>query len=78
MSFTEAERVFRPRPSITETKAHNTTMAVRAILDDEVAARERKTARLQIARLEREAADAASLTPPPPAKPGRRRTAKKS
>lgn len=77
MNLTEAERVFKPRPSITETKASRTTTVARAIMDEEVAARERKTARLQIARLERDAADAALPPPVLPVKSRRRSAAKK-
>ena len=78
MNLTEADRVFKPRPSITETKASRTTTVARAIMDEEVAARERKNVRLQIARLERDAADAALLPPALPLKPKRRAAAKKT
>jgi hypothetical protein len=77
MSLTEAERVFRPRPSQTEAKASKISNTVRAILDDEVEARERKTARLQIARLERELADVALLPAAPTVKPKRRAVTKR-
>lgn len=57
---------------MTETRASKASSATRAILGDEVIERERKTARLNIACLERELADAALLPPEPVAKPRRR------
>ena len=42
---------FQPKPSRSETKAEATDAAARAILDDEAARREAKTARLRAARL---------------------------
>ncbi|WP_252924444.1 hypothetical protein [Aliihoeflea sp. 40Bstr573] len=53
----------KPSPSA---KADITTAAARSIIDDEVTAREKKTARLQLLRMEKEAAEAKE---PAPAKP---------
>lgn len=57
MSRIEADRIFRPKPSAAETKMDHTTAAAHAIIDAEAAARKRKTARLQSARLEQKAAE---------------------
>lgn len=47
--------LFKPARTATESKADATTNAARAILEDEVARREAKTARLREARLAMEA-----------------------
>lgn len=43
--------LFKPKPSKSESKADTTTSVARAILDEEVAKREAKTAKLRAARL---------------------------
>lgn len=58
--------LFKPPKSKSETKADVTDNAARAIIDDEVARREAKTARLRRARL---AQEASSVSEPEPAKP---------
>lgn len=55
---------FKPKPTAIETKQDATTKIVRAMLDDEAAARDRKTERLRLARLAREAAEASKPAPP--------------
>ena len=52
--------LFRPKPSKAETKADITDHAARAIIGNEAALREAKTARLRQARLENEAKLAAA------------------
>ena len=65
--LTEAA-LFRPKPSKSESKAEATTNAARAILDDEVARREAKTAKLRAARLAMEEEQAAEASAKKPAK----------
>lgn len=61
-------QVFKPARSKSESKADTTTTAARAILGDEVAKREAKTAKLRAARLAMEEAQAAEAPAPKPAK----------
>lgn len=56
--ITEAA-LFKPKPSKSESKADTTTNVARAILDDETARREAKTAKLRAQRLAMEEAQAA-------------------
>ncbi len=71
----------KPSPA---TKAEITSAVARGIIDDEAAAREKKTARLQALRLEREAAEAeeaarlAAAAPAPKAKAKAKKTVKKA
>lgn len=74
-TITEAT-LFKSKPSKAESKADATSSAARAILDDEAARREAKTARLRAARLEQEEKLAAE--PAPEAKPRKRKTAARS
>ncbi|MDZ5699519.1 hypothetical protein [Chelativorans sp. M5D2P16] len=67
------DNLFKPKPSKAETKADITDHTARAIIGDEAARREAKTARLRQARLENEAK---SSTPAAPGKPRRSRAAK--
>lgn len=71
-SITE-HNLFKPKPSKAETKADITDNTARAIIGDEAARREAKTAKLRQARLEHEAKLAAL---PPPAKTRAGRAAK--
>ena len=57
------QKIFKPKPTATETKQDATTRAARQIIDREAAARERKTERLRLARL----ASEATIPNPPPA-----------
>ncbi|MFC6487042.1 hypothetical protein [Nitratireductor sp. GCM10026969] len=68
------DNLFKPKPSKAETKADITDHTARAIIGDEAARREAKTARLRQARLENEAKS--STTPAAPGKPRRSRAAK--
>lgn len=52
------QSIFKPKASKSESKAEITDHAARAIIDDEVARREAKTAKLRQARLELEAKQA--------------------
>ena len=52
------DTLFKPARSKAETKADFTDRTVRAILDDEVAKRRAKTAKLRAARLEMETQEA--------------------
>lgn len=52
------DTLFKPAPSKAETRADITDRTVRAILDDEVAKRRAKTAKLRAARLKAEAQEA--------------------
>ena len=52
------DTLFKPARSKAETKAEITDRTVREILDDEVAKRRAKTAKLRAARLAKEAEDA--------------------
>ena len=65
--------LFKPKASKAETKADITNHAARAIIGDEAARREAKTARLRQMRLENEAKLAAVAAP---AKPRRSKAAK--
>lgn len=56
MSDVTQQNLFRPARSKAESKADTTNNAARAIIDDEAARREAKTAKLRQARLEQEAA----------------------
>ncbi len=56
--------VFKTAKPSPAAKADITTAAARAIIDDEVTAREKKTARLQLLRMEREAAEAKEVPAP--------------
>lgn len=56
----EADRIFKPSLSSSEMKAKNTTRAAHMIVDEEAAARERKTARLRAARLAKETEEQAA------------------
>lgn len=58
--------LFKPKSSKAETKADVTNHAARAIISDEAARREAKTAKLRQQRLDNETRLAAA---PPPAKP---------
>jgi len=60
--------LFKPKASATETKQDATSKVARQIIDHEVAAREKKTERLRLARLAMEAAEAAKPVAPSPAK----------
>lgn len=65
--------LFKPKSSKAETKADVTSNAARAIIRDEAARREAKTARLRQERLDNETKLAAS----PPAKPDPKKAAPK-
>ncbi|GAA4526929.1 hypothetical protein GCM10023174_13790 [Chelativorans composti] len=67
MSQTLIDQVFTPKPNRFETRQDTTTRVAREIIEQEVAAREAKTARLRAAREAREAEEAASqpVTPRP-------------
>jgi hypothetical protein len=65
--------LFKPARSKAESKAQTTDNAARAIIGDEAARREAKTAKLRQARLESEAKAAAE---PAPAKAKAKRAAK--
>lgn len=67
------DNLSKPKPSKAETKADITDHTARAIIGDEAARREAKTARLRQARLENEAK---SSTPATPEKSRRSRAAK--
>ena len=54
---------FKPKPTAIETKQDATTKIVRAMLEDEAAARDRKTERLRLARLAREATEVSKPAP---------------
>lgn len=56
------ETAFKPAPSKSESKADAISKAALAIIDQEVAARDEKTARLREARLAKEAAERAAET----------------
>ncbi len=62
------QTLFKPNQSKAETRADTTDNAARAIIDDEAARREAKTAKLRRARLENEAKLALES---PPAEPSR-------
>ncbi|MCR5858904.1 hypothetical protein [Mesorhizobium sp. J428] len=64
MSDVTQQNLFRPARSKAESKADTTNNAARAILDDEAARREAKTAKLRQARLESEARSAAAAPTP--------------
>ncbi len=64
MSDVTQQNLFRPARSKAESKADTTNNAARAILDDEAARREAKTAKLRQARLESEARAAAAAPAP--------------
>ncbi len=49
---------FKPKPTAIETRQDATTKVVREIIENEAAARNRKTERLRLARLAREATEA--------------------
>ncbi len=67
MSRTIVEHsLFKSKSSKAESKADTTSHAARAIIRAEVERRDAKTARLKQARLEREAAQAATETPATP------------
>jgi hypothetical protein len=75
MSRTIDENIlFKPKSSKAETKADITNDAARAIIGDEAARREAKTAKLRQMRLDQEAAAAAI---PAPVKPARKTPAKR-
>ena len=59
------DNLFRPARSKAETKAEITDHTARAIIDAETERRETKSARLRQIRLEKEAEEAATATPPP-------------
>ncbi len=65
--ITEAA-LFKPKPSKSESKADTTTSVARAIMDDEVARREAKPAKLRAARLAMEEEQAAEAPVKKPAK----------
>lgn len=58
-----AHSLFKPKPSKGESKAEITDHAARAIIDDEAARREAKTAKLRQARMEYEKQLAATPIP---------------
>lgn len=63
--------LFKPSKSKSETKADVTDNAARAIIDDEVARREAKTAKLRRARLAQEADLSSEAEPAKPVKKSR-------
>ncbi|MCO5159919.1 MAG: hypothetical protein M9939_02195 [Mesorhizobium sp.] len=63
MNDVTQHNLFRPARSKAESKAQTTDNAARAIIDDEAARREAKTAKLRQARLEQEARAAAEPAP---------------
>jgi hypothetical protein len=65
---------FKSKPSKSETKADTTTRTAKAIIDDELARREAKTARLRQARIENEI----KLAAEPPVKPAPKRAASRA
>ena len=68
------DTLFAPKPSKAETKNDITTQVARAIIEDEVAAREAKTRRLRELRLKKEAEE---LDKPPAKKAASRRATPK-
>lgn len=60
--------VFKTTKPTPAAKADITSAAARSIIDDEVTAREKKTARLQLMRMEKEAAEAKVAPAPKPKK----------
>jgi len=53
----KADNFFKPKLSGSESKAQTTTNAANAIVDEEALARKKKTERLRVARLAKEAAE---------------------
>ncbi len=67
MASIDETALFKPKASKSEAKADVTTRAAQAIIDDEAAKRDAKTARLRQARIDAEAK--ADSTEAPAAKP---------
>lgn len=67
MANTNRDGLFKPNLTKTESKAETVSRVARNMIDQEIAKRDAKTARLREARMARDAA-----VPVPPAKPERK------
>lgn len=71
MAGTNRDGLFKPNLTKTESKAETVSRVARSMIDQEIAKRDAKTARLREARMARDAA-----VPAPPAKPERKTSAR--
>lgn len=65
--------MFKPKTTAIETKHEATNKVAREIIDNEAAARARKTERLRLARLARDATDVETVATPPKRAAGRKK-----
>lgn len=73
MAKVTKESLFKPKLTAGETKSEAIDRAARSIIDQQIAARDAKTARLRLARLAREAEERARASAPQPGRLARKR-----